>query len=277
MIGRPSLETVTAARERAETAARAIAAKLSGLHSELDQFIDIVIDEAIWTVDHVENAVLTEIGRRCRERNMEALEDRVLASVKEAPMQDRAALLMAELERCYRQFAAELDIEFKHYLAERARNAWEWAVEQLIPFSGMLKRRSVVGFKSSGPNSSLAAMERLRLIEASFSEPLGADDAGEVMIIAVEAAPAAWLRAIIAKYEMAAPQGKSLDKVTGLGVGRRWYNVEKKLREHAAIRAVATTYRKIPRLEAELARMRRQNPEIKVLGQRQLRRIVNAK
>jgi hypothetical protein len=190
-------------------------------------------------------------------------------------MQDRMAFLMAELRQVPKQFAAEFDIDFDHHLAKRTRDAWEWALEQLMPFAGMLKR-SVSEFKSRGANSSFAAMQRLRLIEACFSEPLGGDNAGGLIIIAVEADSAAWLREMITKYEVAAPKGKSFDEVTGLGVGRRWHTVEKKLRAHAAIRAVATTCRGIRDLRAELDRMRRQDPEIKVPGPRQLRRIVKA-
>jgi predicted translin family RNA/ssDNA-binding protein len=76
MIGRASLETVTAATERAASAARAVAAELNGLHSELDQFIEVVFEATTWAVEHVETAVLTEMSRHRSEEIMRALKDR---------------------------------------------------------------------------------------------------------------------------------------------------------------------------------------------------------
>src|SRR4051794_9658173 len=103
MIGRPSLQTITAAAERAEAAARAIAAKLSGLHSELDQYIETVIGDAVQTAKLAETAVLTEAGRRRSEETMRALEARVLEAAREMPMQDRMAFITAELQRSVSQ------------------------------------------------------------------------------------------------------------------------------------------------------------------------------
>jgi hypothetical protein len=150
----------------------------------------------------------------------DAVERRLMAVVEMAAalsIDRREVFLRVEMRDAVTEAAAEFDAEFEYHMAENARAGWEWALERLSQFSGMLKPTGAL--KSTNSRSSLAAMQRLRAIRDSLCEPIGAETGGHLIVV-VPAAEAFWLCETITNYEKAAPDGKSYDQVSGLGVGR---------------------------------------------------------